>query len=303
MIAIAVLLAYAMLVGLALPHVLARARWTQRAPGLAVLVWQGLLLSFVSSVVLLAHHVVVRDRHVHDGAFGFLHVCGATGAGGAAAARAGEAAQLLLPLAAGLWPLGWYVLTVARAYRSRCRHAAQLDLLARPAPSLPALLVEHDVPAVYCLPGRLRRVVLTRGALDVLSPRQLRAVVAHEQAHLAGRHHLITAATEAFARAFPRLPLGRLARVDTAVLLEMIADDRAVRAHSPSALAEAMCEVAAGRTPGFAFGLGGSAVLLRVRRLLHPSRGPHPATWWSAAALTLAATVLPFVVACGPGLG
>jgi len=301
-ITIAVLLAYAVLVGLALPHALVRAGWTQRAPGLAVLVWQGLLLSFVSSLVLLTHHVVVPDRHVHGGVFGFLHVCGAAAADGVAAAGAGEAAQLLLPLAAGLWPLGWYALTVARAYRSRRRHAAQLDILARPAPDLPAVLVEHAVPAVYCLPGRLRRVVLTRGALDVLSPPQLHAVLAHEQAHLAGRHHLVTAATEAFAHAFPGLPLARLARADTAVLLEMVADDRAARSHSPSALAEAMCEVAAARTPGFAFGLGGSAVLLRVRRLLHPRRGPHPAAWWSTAALTLAATVLPFVVACGPGL-
>jgi len=300
-IAIGVLLAYALLVGVAVPHLFARAGWTQRAPGLAVLVWQGLLLSFVSALVLLAHHAVVPERHTHGGVLGFLHVCGAANVD--AAEAPGEVVRLLVPLTVLLWPLGWYALTLARAYRGRRRHAARLDILAHPAPDFPALLIEHDVPAVYCLPGRLRRVVLTRGALDVLSHRQLRAVLAHEQAHLAGRHHLITAATEAFVRAFPGLPLGRLAWTETAVLLEMVADDRASRTHSPSALAEAMCEVAAGQAPGFAFGLGGSAVVLRVRRLLHPRRGPHPAAWWSAVGLTLAATVVPFVVACGPGLG
>ena len=50
-------------------------------------------------------------------------------------------------------------------------------------------------PAVYCVPGRPPTIVLTTGALAVLDTEQLTAVLAHERAHLAGRHHLLLAVT------------------------------------------------------------------------------------------------------------
>jgi hypothetical protein len=61
-------------------------------------------------------------------------------------------------------------------------------------------------------------------------------------------HHLALAAAQAFARLFWWLPLARHARDETALLLEMIADDRALQRHSRDVLATAMYEMAAGST-------------------------------------------------------
>ncbi|TDD13757.1 hypothetical protein E1294_39770 [Nonomuraea diastatica] len=41
----------------------------------------------------------------------------------------------------------------------------------------------------YCVPGRHSQMVITTGAMRSLGPEQVAAVLAHEQAHLRGRHH------------------------------------------------------------------------------------------------------------------
>ncbi|MFD0572747.1 M48 family metalloprotease [Kitasatospora gansuensis] len=91
--------------------------------------------------------------------------------------------------------------------------------------------------------------MVSRGALAALTPPQLAAALAHERAHLTGRHHLAACAAEALAGTFARLPLGRLVSAEVRTLLEMAADDRALRGHSPRALATAMGVVAAGWPP------------------------------------------------------
>ncbi|WP_184757410.1 M48 family metalloprotease [Streptosporangium album] len=35
----------------------------------------------------------------------------------------------------------------------------------------------------YCVPGRHARIVLSQGTLDLLSPRELQAVIRHERTH------------------------------------------------------------------------------------------------------------------------
>ncbi|MET9401186.1 M56 family metallopeptidase [Kitasatospora sp. NPDC002965] len=297
----ALLAAYALLVGLAVPRLLRRARWPYRAPGLAVTLWLGLMASFVASLTLVVHHLVVPQAHLHRGVLGILHACGVAGTAGLGTAV--DSAQMAAPLAVALWPAGWFAAVVLRARRHRRRHGAMLDLVARREPGLAATVLDHGTPAVYCLPGRSRRIVLTSGALKALTPPQLQAVLAHERAHLNGRHHLVTGAADAFTRAYPGLPLAIGARAEIATLLEMVADDRAVLAHPPRTLAGAMCEVAAGQVPGFGLGAGGSTVVARVTRLLHPGKSPHPLAWTSIAALALAAPMVPFLFACGSVAG
>ncbi|MBO1418014.1 M56 family metallopeptidase [Streptomyces sp. FH025] len=297
----ALLAVYALLVGLAAPRPLRRARWAHRAPGLATTLWLGLLLSFVVSLALVVHHLVVPERHLHEGVLGILHACGVAGA--VSPGPVGDVARMTAPLIVALWPLGWFAAVLLRARRHRSHHADMLDLVARPEPGLAATVLNHDTPAVYCLPGRARRIVLTSGALNALTPQQLQAVLAHERAHLTGRHHLLTGAAEAFTRAFPGLPLATAARTEMATLLEMVADDRAVLVHPPHTLASAMCEVAAGRAPGYGFGAGGSTVVARATRLLRPGKSPHPLAWTSIAVFALAAPMLPFLFACGSAAG
>lgn len=126
------------------------------------------------------------------------------------------------------------------------------------------------------------------------------AVLEHERAHIAGRHHLLKVVVDAFSRAFRGLPLARHVKEQTNLLLEMIADDRALRCHSREVLATAMCEVAAGRAPQVALGAGGSGALIRLRRVLIPQPRPHRSAWLAVVVATVAMPLLPLLVACGP---
>jgi hypothetical protein len=298
----AVLAGYAVVVGALVPSLLSRAAWAHRAPVLAVLAWQGLMVTFVFTVTLAVYHLLLADHHAHGGLLGLLSACGlAVGAPLAGPAPSvPQALALATPAAIVLLPLGWLVACSWQARRARQRHLDLLTLVGDPAPEYDATVVDHKAPAVYCLPGRHCRVVITRGALDALSEVQLRAVLEHERAHIDGRHHLLHLLADAFSRAFPGLPLARHAKEQTALLVEMIADDRALRLHPREALATAMCEVAAGRVPSVALGAGGAGALIRLRRVLTPQPRPHRATWLGVVAATAVAPLLPLLVACGP---
>ncbi|MFF0051695.1 M56 family metallopeptidase [Streptomyces sp. NPDC005498] len=302
MITAVVLAGYAGLVGATVPAVLSRARWPHRAPIIAVLAWQGLMVTFVVATALAVSHMVLTEQHVHHGLVGLLTACGlaADAPAGESATTFGEALELVVPTVIVLLPLGWLVRCTWRARRARQRHLDMLALVGEPAPGYDATVVDHGVPAVYCLPGRCRRVVITQGALDILSEAQMRAVLEHERAHLAGRHHLLHLLVDAFSRAFPGLPLARHAKEQTQLLVEMIADDRALQTHSREALATAMYEVAAAQAPSAALGAGGPGALIRLRRVLMPQPRPHRATWLGVVTASIVAPLLPLLVACGP---
>ncbi|MEU0170577.1 M56 family metallopeptidase [Streptomyces iakyrus] len=302
MITAVALAGYATVVGAVLPSLLSRARWAHRAPVLAVLAWQGLMVTFVVAATLAVYHLVLIEQHVHRGLVGLLSVCGlaADAPPGGSTPTVTDALLLAAPAAIVLLPVGWFVRCAWQARRARQRHLDVLTLVGEPAPQYDATVLDHAVPAIYCLPGRCRRVVITRGALEVLTEEQLRAVLEHERAHIEGRHHLLHVLADAFSRAFPGLPLARHAKEQTGLLTEMIADDRALRFHRRDALATAMCEVAAGRPPQAALGAGGTGALLRLRRILTPQPRPHRATWLGLVAATVAAPLLPLLVACGP---
>ncbi|MEU1596029.1 M56 family metallopeptidase [Streptomyces sp. NPDC005708] len=302
MITAVVLAGYAALIGAAVPPLLARARWAHRAPTAAVFAWQGLMATFVITVALSVHHLVPNEHHVHERLFGLLSICGldASAPAGRAPSAIGDALGIAAPAVVGLLPAGWLIRCVWRARRARGRQLDMLALVGEPAHGYDATVVDYDVPAVYCLSGRPSRVVVTRGALDVLSEEEMRAVLEHERAHIVGRHHLLHVLAEAFSRAFPGLPLARHAKEQTYLMLEMIADDRALRFHSREALATAMCEVAAGRAPEAALGVGGSGVLIRLRRVLTPHARPHRATRLAILFAASMAPLLPLLVACGP---
>ncbi|MFI1735035.1 M56 family metallopeptidase [Streptomyces acidicola] len=292
---------YAVLVGVAVPALLSRARWAHRAPALAVAAWQGLMATFVVATTLAVYHLGIAEQHAHNGIVGLLTVCGlVTGAPASGSEPTlADVLALAAPAVIVLLPAGWLVRCSWRAHRARQRHLDLLTLVGEPAPEYGATVVDHEVPAVYCLPGRFRRVVVTRGALDALSEDQLRAVLEHERAHIQGRHYLLHLVTDAFSRAFPGLPLARHAKEQTALLVEMIADDRALRFHRREVLAAAMCEVAAGRVPQAALGAGGTGALIRLRRVLTPQPRPRRATRLGILAATAAVPLLPLLVACG----
>ena len=138
-------------------------------------------------------------------------------------------------LAAGLALLAslcWVLIAVsAAALQARRRQRALLALLAHGDPKVPgALVVDYPTAAAYCLPGlRSRIVVLSVGTLELLGRGELAAVLAHERAHLRERHDLVLLPFTALRRAFPRSAMCAEAHRAVALLVEMLADDRALR--------------------------------------------------------------------------
>jgi Zn-dependent protease with chaperone function len=55
-------------------------------------------------------------------------------------------------------------------------------------------VLDDDSPDAYALPGRPGRIVVTTGMLKALDPAEREVLLAHERAHLAGRHHLFLTA-------------------------------------------------------------------------------------------------------------
>ena len=90
-------------------------------------------------------------------------------------------------------------------------------------------MLDDPRPAAYCVAGRPAAIVVTSGALAVLDPPQLGAVLAHESAHLAHGHHTLATVTRGLAAAFPGIPLFTRGAAEVARLAEMAADDTAAR--------------------------------------------------------------------------
>lgn len=297
------LLGYAAVVGIAAPPLVLRSAWPHRAPALAAAVWLALTVSFTLAVALAASQLATPTEHLHAGLVGLLHACGIGGTGTPAPnPTTADRLALAMPLAVVGTVVGAFLWQLARAALVRARHRDRLDKVAVRCDRLRATVLTHGTPAAYCLPGFRSRVVVSDAAVRLLTEEQLGAVLEHERAHVVGRHHLLIAAAEAFATVFPWLPLARRAREQMAVLMEMTADDRALRRHSREVLATAMYEMAAGRAPKGAFGAGGSTALIRMKRILGPRRAPHPALRGSVASLALAVPLLPLLVACPPGV-
>ncbi|MEU0248516.1 M56 family metallopeptidase [Streptomyces sp. NPDC006235] len=300
-----------LVVGVLLPKVLARGDWAHRTPRLALTTWVLLGVSLIASVSLTVLQLLlpaVGSHHLSRLAEACLVSVGAHWAAVFPNGLAGVDARVGAALAAAaLVPAAFTVALVREvlsARRLRTRHAELLCLVGSRRPGLRATVLQHDTPAVYCLPGRAPHIVVSSGALQVLTEQQVAAVLEHERAHITGRHHLLVAAARAFAASFRELPLARLARSEVPLLLEMAADDRALRRCSRDALATALYAVASGQAPHAAFAAGGPSAVLRMRRILAPQAPGSPAPRTVCAALTAAAALTPLVLACCsvPGL-
>lgn len=191
--------------------------------------------------------------------------------------------------------LGCALRSAVANHRHRARHRALLCLVGRPDAALGAHIVSDPAAIVYCLPGHGGRVVFSSGAVDKLSPVQRAAVLAHERAHLRGRHHLLIASASVLSRSFPRVTLFSKAFEQTTRLVEMRADDLASLGHGRRPVAEALLALTG--VTGSAVVLAASAVATadRIVRLL-ADPPPHPAARLAhtnrAVGATLAASVL-----------
>jgi len=209
--------------------------------------------------------------------------------------------------------LGWrYGRSLRRASIRTRAHAEAVRIIGRitgrPAGGGNAAFVLDAIrPAVYCVPGRPPTIVLTTGALAILDPPQLTAVLAHERAHLASRHHLLLAVTRSLAGVAPAVPLFARGTEEVARLAEMRADDVAARRGGRRTLLAALLAMASGAAaapaapvPAAWLAATGGVVAARVRRLADPpARTRRVCHGLALAALTLAiAAGSALVVAC-----
>jgi Zn-dependent protease with chaperone function len=195
--------------------------------------------------------------------------------------------------------LAWrYGRSLQRGQRRTRTHAEVARIAGRRLPGAdPAVVLDATQRAAYCVPGRPATIVVTSGALAVLDPAQLTAVLAHERAHLAGRHHLLIACTRALSASFPAVPLFTKGPAEVARLAEMSADDTAARRGGRPALIAALLAMGTGvAVPALALAATACAVAARVQRLLEPPRRARRARY----GLVLIALVL--LLALAPAL-
>ncbi|MRH87445.1 M48 family metalloprotease [Nocardia sp. SYP-A9097] len=208
-------------------------------------------------------------------------------------------------LAAGL-VAGRLAHTLLRSRRTTHEHARMARLAGRHHAGLDAVILEVDQPAAYCVAGKPHTVVVSRGALSLLTDHHLDAVLSHERAHLEGRHHLLLALTRGLATVMPRIDLFTVGAAEVARLLEMIADDAAARIHGRGTVLQALLTLA-GISEGPAGTLGAAEVGLasRVERLAAPAAPAlRTRTRLALTAAATAAALIPLasVVAAAIGL-
>jgi Zn-dependent protease with chaperone function len=294
---------------------LMRAAWPRRSPAAAILLWQALGLA--TGIAAVGALLAIGSNGQRAGVIDSL----ATLAQRIADGRLFDAHQSVLvslvraaSLIAGLALLTvlWCVLfsAFATAVQARRRQRELLALLAYGDPKVPgALVVDYPTAAAYCLPGIRSQIVVSVGTLDLLAPAELSAVLAHERAHLRARHDLVLIPFTSLRRAFPRSGVAAQAHRAVALLVEMMADDRALLARGMAArgllareLATALLRFGTAGTdhaPVGALAVAEGELTARVNRLLTPPR-PLPraaqATVFLAAALLVAVPIVLLVI-------
>jgi Zn-dependent protease with chaperone function len=269
---------YAVAVAWSAPALLARLTRSGISPRVGLAAWLTAMASVLVSLAVALQYLV---RAAVAGWSGLAEaVCrSVTGGACTAVVYRGAVFELALGLAAlagalAAVALAWrYGRGVQRAQQQTRAHADAARITGRRLPGAGITVVlDSPQPAAYCVPGRPATIVLTSGALAVLGSGQLAAVLAHERAHLAGRHQLLIALTRGLAASFPAVPVFSHGAAEVARLTEMCADDIAARHSGRRALVAALLAMGTGiAVPAAVLAATSCAVTARMQRLLEPA--------------------------------
>ena len=276
-----------------IPALLARASWPMRAPRAAIVLWQAVaaaaVLSAVSAGLALASRLFLPgpDGRPTSSIAGEIDVLGWP-------LWLCSVGVLALTLLIGARLIMSVMQVAIGTRRRRAHHRMMVDLLGERHHALVGTrILQIAEPLAYCLPGMRSRVVLSEGTLRTLEDSELAAIVRHERAHLRARHDLVLEFFIAVHTAFPRFVRSGSALNAVCLLVELLADDAAVRAVGPTPVARALVACAAAPTPAGAMAAGGPTTVMRVRRLSGPpnSRALSLAAYLGAAAVLVVPTV------------
>lgn len=275
----AALLVYAIVLGALGPLASRRDGWLARAPRLGATLLLAAAWSVLTALFLAGLTVALPGTALSSGLSDMLGACivrlraAYVTPGGAAVAGAGLTLSGTIALRAVRAAI--QLVRIRRAEHRR--HRSLIALCGQPAAELDAVILDDPQPYAYCLAGRQHTVILTNGTVKLLSAPQLAAVLAHERAHLAARHHRMLAAAAFAGRVLPELPLLRDLTTRVRRLLEMHADDLAACTEDPEVLATALVAVATARprrvpsqAPSAALSAADMDAVARIQRLLLP---------------------------------
>lgn len=276
------LAALAALLAWPVPALLGRARWPGRDPLVALVCWQAIGLAGGLSIIgaLLVHGLAPWGQSLPEAWWNWVRLHPAEGP-----VRADHYVTLTLAAVLAVELVGVLMLSWWRTARTRRRHRALLELVVQPTSAPDTRLLEHPAPVAFCIPGARPLLVLSSGMVDELDEDELAAVVAHERAHLREHHHLLLLPFVAWQAALPVLPAAGRAHAAVAELVEMRADDVALRdldgADPRRTLAQAIVATVGGaggaEVPAGALAVTGGGVRGRVVRLLEPPAPLSPA--------------------------
>ncbi|MBQ1098263.1 M56 family metallopeptidase [Streptomyces sp. b94] len=165
-------------------------RWPYRTPCAALVLWLAACLGALSGLLMATYGLVVHFEGI------------------------AEHETLRIPFDLTAVVLAWmFVARVIRAYARlhrqssmrRERHLTLLSLFGRADEQIPAVILPIRQPLAYSVPGPDGgHAVLSDVVLAEFSVEEVDSVLAHEQAHLRQRHHLLTQFADAFCAALPK---------------------------------------------------------------------------------------------------
>ncbi|MDH6678599.1 Zn-dependent protease with chaperone function [Rhodococcus sp. LBL1] len=282
------------------PALLSRAQWPFRSPRAALVLWQAIALAAVlsafSSGLAIASRLLVPGRDGRPTTEPMAEID-----------ALGLPLWILYVVVFGLTLLigAKLIFSIVRVAvhtrRRRARHRMLVDLLDRGDVDLSATLkrlpdvrvLDAAEPIAYCLPGLRQRVVLSEGTLNSLNDAEVTAILTHERSHLRARHDLVLEAFTAVHQAFPRVVRSKSALGSVQLLVELLADDSAVKVTGPGPLARALVTCAGSTAPRGAMAVGGPSTLVRVQRLSGAGSDVRvaAAAYFAAAAILVVPTI------------
>lgn len=298
-----ILLSYAAVLATLAPRLLTCGSWTNRSPRLGIVAWQSVSTAVVAGTALAGVALFMPAVPFTLDLDHLLMSCARALRGqysSPAGALAAVAGTVLVVAVAGRASYG-VVGALAGAAKHRARHRSVLAFAGCPHVHPDAVILERPEPALYCVPGRHQRIVITSGALALLDDDQLAAALAHERAHLSQRHDLVIAYAIGLARAFPRVRLFRDALAETTRLVELLADDVAARCTDRLTLADALLTLSSGQAPPATALAATGASAARVQRLIAPPRPLGRARRLATGLFAAILFAVPLSSVAGPG--